>query len=66
MDANEPRYWYVVYASDPKKPKRKGQDQQYRDVADAMAAWSRAVSDGYEYAVLEALREVSPGRGETV
>lgn len=27
------------------------------DAADAMAAWSKAVSDGVEYVVLEALRE---------
>lgn len=35
------------------------------DAADAMAAWSKAVSDGAEYAVLEALREIrvtTPGQ----
>jgi len=38
-------------------------DKNYRakyngpQVADAMAAWSKAITDGAEYVVLEALRE---------
>ena len=31
--------------------------------ADAMAAWSKAITDGAEYAVLEALRETPGGQG---
>lgn len=30
------------------------------DAADAMAAWSKALTEGKEYIVLEALREVPP------
>lgn len=33
------------------------------DAADAMAAWSKAVTDGAEYVVLEALRERPAGQG---
>jgi hypothetical protein len=48
---------YNYYVSKSEQPH--GHQTLYNglDAADAMAAWSKAVSDGAEYAVLEALRE---------
>jgi hypothetical protein len=52
------KYWYRVDAD-----KGVALEGSYRklyaghDVADAIAAWSKAVSDGEEYVMLEALRE---------
>jgi hypothetical protein len=53
-----PRYWYLVEsdteAVNPSKPNSRKLYQGY-DIADAMAAWSKAVSEGAEYIVMEAL-----------
>jgi hypothetical protein len=44
--------YYVSVANDAKARDTKYNGDQ---VADAMAAWSQAISDGAEYAVIEAL-----------
>lgn len=51
-----PKYRYMVDAQSP------GHLKLYdgTDVADAMAAFSKSISDGVEYVTLEALRELPP------
>lgn len=49
---------YTYYVSSGKRTVYSGPD-----AADAMAAWSKAVTDGTEYVFLEALRAMEEARG---
>ena len=55
-----PTYWFTVYADDQKKMP----SPEFDDPADAMAAWSEAISRGAEYVTLEALRHRDPVSGK--
>lgn len=52
-----PEYWHRVEADYPGERVTR---YNGRDAADAMAAWSRAVSDGAEYIVIESLIRSAP------
>lgn len=53
------KYSFYVSAARPDDVEGPPREAKYNgdQAADAMAAWSEAVSEGNEYAVLEALRE---------
>lgn len=48
---------YYVDVSDGTAPSRHVTAYRGNDAAEAMAAWSKGISDGHEYVTLEALRE---------
>jgi hypothetical protein len=51
--------YHLTVDTDTTSPEGHAYRNLYRGsvIADAMAAWSKAVSDGEEYVMLEALRE---------
>ena len=51
---------YTFYVSADNGPNSRYAKYNGDQVADAMAEWSKAVSEGAEYIVIEALREVEP------
>jgi hypothetical protein len=54
---SSPSYNYYVSADNGERRVTRYNGDQ---AADAMAAWSKAVTDGDEYVVIEALREAGP------
>jgi hypothetical protein len=52
-----PEYWHLVETQRPRARLYDG-----NDAADAMAAWSRAVSEGTGYVMLESLLRPAPAR----
>lgn len=55
-----PEYRHRVDVIDPKVKRHNLYDGT--DAADAMAAWSKAVSEGYEYVTLESMVATDPNR----
>ena len=53
-------YHYEVTTQDPKSKPRYQVLYRGTDAADAMAAWSKAISSGIDYATLEALHDREP------
>lgn len=53
-------FHYYVDVSDGSAPSKHVKAYDGNDAAEAMAAWSRGISDGHEYVTLEALRDRRP------